>query len=45
MKTSPDLIIVWGDKNNPFHKKSENILNKLDLPFVYVTVGDLADLA
>jgi iron complex transport system substrate-binding protein len=44
MKTSPDLIIVWGDKNNPFHKKSENILNKLDLPFVYVTVGDLADL-
>jgi iron complex transport system substrate-binding protein len=43
-KAKPDVIIVWGDKKNPIHKPSEDALAKLGIPFVYVTVGGLADL-
>ncbi|MBU1105701.1 MAG: ABC transporter substrate-binding protein [Candidatus Riflebacteria bacterium] len=41
---NPDVVIVWADKENPYHKKSEEALNKLNIPFVYVIVGDLGDL-
>jgi len=44
VKTNPDVIIVWGDKNNPIHQPSEEKFGKLGIPYVYVTVGDLADL-
>lgn len=44
VKARPDVIIVWADKKEAYHKKSEAILSKLDIPYVYVTVGDLADL-
>ncbi|GAB6909357.1 ABC transporter substrate-binding protein [Desulfosarcina cetonica] len=40
----PDLLIIWGDKHAPIHQRSEEILGKLNIPYVYVTVGDLADL-
>jgi iron complex transport system substrate-binding protein len=43
-KAGPDVIIVWGDRKNPIHKPSEDALSKLNIPYVYVTVGDLADL-
>jgi len=45
VKANPDVLIVWGDKNGPLHRRSEEILGKLDIPYVYVCVGDLADLA
>jgi len=44
VKAKPDVIIVWGEKKNPIHKPSEDALSKLNIPYVYVTVGDLADL-
>jgi len=44
-KAKPDIIIVWGDKKNPIHKPSEEALAKLGIPYVYVTVGNLADLS
>jgi iron complex transport system substrate-binding protein len=40
----PDVVVVWAETERPFHRKSENILNSLGLPFVYVTAGDLVDL-
>ena len=43
-KARPDLVIVWAEKSKPFHKKSEDALNSIGLPFVYVTMGDLVDL-
>ncbi len=43
-KAKPDVIIVWADKKIPVHKKSEETLSKLKIPYVYVAVGDLADL-
>ena len=44
-KAKPDVIIVWGDKTNPIHQASEDALANLGIPYVYVTVGDLADLS
>lgn len=44
VQAKPDVIIVWADKKNPVHKKSEETLSKLKIPYVYVAVGDLADL-
>jgi len=44
VKANPDVVIVWAEKKTPYHKKAEDVLNKLNIPFVYVTVGDLADL-
>lgn len=44
VKANPDVILVWGDRNNPIHKPSEDAFGKLGIPYVYVTVGDLADL-
>lgn len=43
-QANPDVVIVWADAENPFHKKSEDVLNELNLPFLYVTVGELANL-
>jgi len=40
----PDLVIVWAEKSKPYHKKSEDALNSIGIPFVYVTMGDLVDL-
>ena len=45
VETNPDVLIIWGDKHAPIHKRSEERLSKLNIPYVYVTVGDLADLA
>jgi len=44
-KARPDLVVVWAETKKPFHKKSEDALNALNLPFVYVIMGDLVDLA
>ncbi|MDD3146823.1 MAG: ABC transporter substrate-binding protein, partial [Candidatus Riflebacteria bacterium] len=43
-RARPDLVVVWAETAKPFHKKSEDALNALNIPFVYVTMGDLANL-
>ncbi len=43
-KARPDLVVVWAETKKPFHKKSEEAFNALDIPFVYVIMGDLVDL-
>ncbi|HAE38327.1 MAG TPA: ABC transporter substrate-binding protein [Candidatus Riflebacteria bacterium] len=43
-KVKPDVVVVWADKEQPFHKKSEDVLNSLKIPFVYVIVGNLGDV-
>lgn len=40
----PDVVIVWAEKKKPFHRKSEEALNNLNIPFVYVIIDDLVDL-
>ena len=44
VQAKPDVIIVWGDRKNPIHQPSEEKFGKLNIPYVYVTAGDLADL-
>jgi len=44
-KVKPDLVIVWADTDQPFHKKSEEVLDSLKIPFVYVTVPGFGDLS
>jgi iron complex transport system substrate-binding protein len=44
MQVRPDVVIVWADTNQPYHKKSEEILTALNLPFVYVTVPGFGDV-
>lgn len=41
----PDVVIVWADSNQPWHKKSEDILSAINLPFVYVTVANFGDIS
>jgi len=43
-KADPEVVVVWADKEQPFHRKSEDILNSLNIPFVYVIVGNLGDV-
>lgn len=43
-KVKPDVVVVWADKEQPYHKKSEDVLNSLNIPFVYVIVGNLGDV-
>lgn len=43
IKMKPDVIVIWAGKKNPFSQKSEEILNKLNIPYVYVTVDTLND--
>lgn len=43
MRMKPDVIVVWAGKKNPFSQKSEEILNKLNIPYVYATVDTLND--
>ncbi len=43
MRMKPDVIVVWAGKKDPFNQKSEELLNKLNIPYVYVTVDTLSD--
>jgi len=43
IKMKPDVIVIWAGKKNPFNQKSEEILNKLNIPYVYATVDTLDD--
>jgi len=43
-KAKPDVIVVWADKEQPFHKKSEAVCESLGIPFVYVIIANLGDV-
>ncbi|MFA7060886.1 MAG: ABC transporter substrate-binding protein [Pedobacter sp.] len=43
IKMKPDVIVVWAGKKSPFSAKSEEILKKLNIPYVYATVETLDD--
>lgn len=43
IRMKPDVIVIWAGKKDPFNQKSEEILNKLNIPYVYVTVDTLSD--
>lgn len=43
-RVKPDVVVVWADKERPYHKKSEEALNSLGIPFVYVIIGNLGDV-
>jgi len=43
-KAKPEIVVVWADKEQPFHKKSEAVCDSLGIPFVYAIVGNLGDV-
>ena len=43
-KANPDVILIWGDKANPIHPKSEKALAELSIPHVYACCDELVDL-
>ncbi len=43
-EVKPDVVVVWADKEQPFHKKSEAVCDSLGIPFVYAIVGNLGDV-
>lgn len=43
-RIKPDVVVVWADKEQPFHQKSEKVLDSLGIPFVYVIVANLGDV-
>jgi iron complex transport system substrate-binding protein len=44
MDARVDLILLWAEKAAPFHKKSEQALTPLGIPFIYAVLKDLVDL-
>ena len=44
LDASPDLLVIWTDTSHPIHQKSENLMQCMNLPYVYVGATDLADL-
>ncbi|GFE60685.1 ABC transporter substrate-binding protein [Geobacter sp. AOG2] len=43
MRAKPDVIVIWAGKATPFNRKAEEVLKKLNIPFVYATVDTLDD--
>lgn len=43
-RVKPAVVVVWADKEQPFHKKSEAVCDSLGIPFVYAIVGNLGDV-
>ncbi len=43
-KANPDVILIWGDKANPIHAKSEKALAELGIPHIYACCDELVDL-
>jgi iron complex transport system substrate-binding protein len=43
MKAKPDLIIMWSESRSARNEKAEEILKRLNLPFVYVVAENLSD--
>ena len=43
-KANPDVILIWGDKANPIHPKSEKALAEIGIPHIYACCDELVDL-
>jgi iron complex transport system substrate-binding protein len=43
-KANPDVILIWGDKANPIHQKSEKAMAELGIPHIYACCDELVDL-
>ncbi len=43
-KANPDVILIWGDKSNPIHPKSEKAMAELGIPHIYACCDELVDL-
>ncbi len=43
-KANPDVILIWGEKANPIHPKSEKALAEIGIPHVYACCDELVDL-
>ena len=43
-KANPDVILIWGNKANPIHAKSEKALAELGIPHIYACCDELVDL-
>ena len=43
-KAKPDVILIWGDKSNPIHPKSEKAMAELGIPHIYACCDELVDL-
>ena len=43
-KANPDIILIWGDKSNPIHPKSEKAMVELGIPHIYACCDELVDL-
>ena len=43
-EAKPDVILIWGDKANPIHPKSEKALAEIGIPHIYACCDELVDL-
>ena len=43
-KATPDVILIWGNKSNPIHPKSEKAMAELGIPHIYACCDELVDL-
>ena len=43
-EVNPDVILIWGDKSNPIHPKSEKAMAELGIPHIYACCDELVDL-
>lgn len=43
-EAKPDVILIWGDKANPIHPKSEKALAEIAIPHIYACCDELVDL-
>ncbi|MBR4330373.1 MAG: ABC transporter substrate-binding protein [Candidatus Riflebacteria bacterium] len=43
-EANPDVILIWGDKSNPIHPKSEKAMAELGIPHIYACCDELVDL-
>lgn len=40
----PDVVLVWADKDKPYHKKSEIALESIGQTYAYVIIDNLGDV-
>ncbi len=43
-EAKPEVILIWGDKSNPIHPKSEKAMAELGIPHIYACCDELVDL-
>jgi iron complex transport system substrate-binding protein len=43
LKAKPDVIVIWAGKRSPVNEKTEEVMKRINIPHVYVTVDNLSD--